>query len=249
MAKKSAIVKLVVFLALVAAAFLIAHRLGWFDQRRLLALASALRHGRDLPGAALLFAVLFGALTAVGLPSIPLILAGGAIFGTALGTLLSWVGTLIGAAGGYWLARTFGMDAVRRFLRRHRSLREVRELAGFLPLLRLHLLPVVPLSVLNFCAGAAKVDVRTYLAAAAIGLLPQIAVYSYFADSVLSHAVGAKEHAMRHLALACGLLLIVSFVPSVARKLIAGDGRGPHRERPPVEELPAGRRSFRSPAS
>jgi uncharacterized membrane protein YdjX (TVP38/TMEM64 family) len=215
---RRSLARLFLLAALVVLASLAVYRLGWFDYERLARLAAAIRAGRHASGAAPAFVLVFAAATALGVPGTPPTLAGGAIFGAALGTLLNWLGALLGAAGGYWLARALGARSLRRYLCRNPALRQLSDdERGFTALLRLRLIPVVPLGVLNFAAGLAHMDFGSYMAATAIGLLPGTAVYTYFADALLSRVAGAEHAALWRVAVASGLLILLSFVPALAR--------------------------------
>ena len=200
--------------------FLLARSQGLFRYRDLATLAEAVRGARDMPAAAPLFVLIYVAATTVGLPGSVLTLAGGAIFGVAGGTLLNWLGATIGATSAYLLARALGEDAVRGLLGKHAAaLDKLSGARGFLTLLRLRLIPIVPFNALNFGAGLAGVKGRPYISATALGILPGTAIYTYFADALLSGAEGAQEEAFVRVAIAGGLLVLLSFVPAVARKL------------------------------
>ncbi len=218
--KRGVWLKLAILLGVVLGALLLARHLGWLDAARLTAFAATLRAERGR-GAAAIFVAIYGTVTAVGFPGTPLNLAGGAIFGFWLGLLCNWLGCIFGAAGGYWLARLLGKDAIRRLLRGHSdTLAKLREGGGFLTMLRLQLIPVVPMSLTNFGAGLAKMDFRKYMAAVTIGTLPGTAVYTYFADSVLSQVAGAQHSAMIRVAIACALIIAITFAPTLRRLLL-----------------------------
>jgi uncharacterized membrane protein YdjX (TVP38/TMEM64 family) len=223
---RSAILKAGALVAILAAAAVVAHANGWLDLRRVSTLAAMLRREHSPPGAAALFVAAYAAVTAVGLPTTPATLAGGIVFGFRLGASLSWLGTVIGSAAGYGLARAVGTESLRQLLRGNRRLAAMTDARGFVPLLRLQLLPVVPLGVLNFSAGAAKVHWPTYLATVAIGVLPGIAIYAYFASSLAAGAAGAKRDAMVHVAVASGLLILLTGIPTAVRAMRRrGEGR------------------------
>jgi uncharacterized membrane protein YdjX (TVP38/TMEM64 family) len=122
---------------------------------------------------------------------------------------------------GYWLARGIGRDAAQRWLTKRRVGDAFSDSASFRTLLYLRLIPVVPLSVVNFTAGLARTRFTTYVAATAIGIFPATAVYAYFADSLVRGLQGARTHAYRDIAIASTLLLVLSLVPLIARR-----GRG-----------------------
>jgi uncharacterized membrane protein YdjX (TVP38/TMEM64 family) len=90
---------------------------------------------------------------------------------------------------------------------------------SFVTLLRLRLIPVIPLSVVNFAAGLARTRFGVCVAATAIGILPATAVFAYFADSLVRGLQGAKTHAYSGVALACSVLMIMSLLPMALRKM------------------------------
>jgi uncharacterized membrane protein YdjX (TVP38/TMEM64 family) len=179
-------------------------------------IAERIRGFRELPGAPLLFILLYAALVMLALPGSSLTLAGGAVFGFGVGSLLNWLGATLGAAGAYFLASALGRDAVRSFLgRRAGSLDRFVADHGFLAMLRLRLIPLVPFNALNFGAGFAGVAARDYLLATALGIIPGTLVYTYFADALLSGVEGASRAAWLRVAVAGALLVILSFVPTL----------------------------------
>ena len=214
--KKYSRLKLAVLLLLLSAALFEAHHLGWLEPREILRRFAILRASGDDDRVAALYALFYGAATAVAIPSAPFALAGGVIFGLLPGIAVGWVGAMLGAAGGYWLARGLGKDTVCRALGKHRTmLDKLDDLNGFLPLLRLRLIPVLPLGVVNVMAGLTGMDFRAYLAATAIGILPSTVVYVYFADALFSRNGGTQQMALARIALASGLLLLLSFAPAI----------------------------------
>jgi uncharacterized membrane protein YdjX (TVP38/TMEM64 family) len=231
MPARSAYIKLAVFAAVVAGAFAVARAAGLAEYTDVQALAGAVRRARDVPWAPVLFVLAYVLLTTVGLPGSALTLAGGAIFGFWLGTALNWLGATLGATCAFLLARLLGQDAVGRLLGRHAArLDRAAAQHGFAALLRLRLLPVVPFNALNFGAAFARVPLRPYVAATALGIIPGTAVYTYFADAVLSGAEGARRQALVRVAVAGALLILLSFTPAVARRLGWIGGAGPAEE-------------------
>lgn len=212
--------KLALLAAIVGAAVLAARWAGLSRFTELEALAGAVRDVRELPFAPLLFVAVYAAIAAFGLPALALTLAGGAIFGLGWGTLLNWLGATLGALGGYLLARSLGRDAVTRLLGAHAArLDRLATAHGFGAILRLRLLPIVPFNALNFAAGVAGVPLRAYVLGTALGIVPGTFVYTYFADSLLAGAAGAREQALLRVAVAGALLVLLSFLPAAARRL------------------------------
>lgn len=222
-ASRWAWLRLVLLIALLCGAALGAWRLGLFELRDPQRLASAVRRVREVPFVGPLFVAAYGAVASFGLPATPLTLAGGAIFGTALGVALNWFGATLGSAGAYGLARLLGRDALRRLLGRWGDRLDVLgERGSFSTVLRLRLIPLVPFNVLSFAAGLAGVPFWSYLLATAVGILPGTVVYTYFADSLLAGVEGASRRAFVRVAVAGLALVAVSFAPALLRRLRSG---------------------------
>lgn len=166
--------------------------------------------------------VTYAALTTVAFPGGALTLAGGALFGFGLGSLLNWTGAVLGAFTAYGFARLVGGHAVETLLGRHASmLRQLRDGdggRGFRAILRLRLIPLVPFNVLNIACGVAGVPFRSYALATVLGIIPGTVIYTYFADAVIGGVAGARRHALLNGLIAGGLLLALSFVPAIVKR-------------------------------
>jgi uncharacterized membrane protein YdjX (TVP38/TMEM64 family) len=193
-------------------------RLGWFDARRTLDGIRHLRETRDTFAFAVLFVLIYSLFTAFSVPGTPFTIAAGAIFGALPGALLAWVGAMISAALGYWIARRMGYDAAMRWLRNScrikRAMVQSRDFGG---MLQLRLLPFLPLGVVNFVGGLARAPFLSYLAATAIGSIPSLFLFSYFADALVATGTGARRTALSSILLASFLLLGVALAPKLLR--------------------------------
>ena len=219
---KSVALRIAILVAVVAAAGVIAHSRGWLNYENAATLVRELRAGRGRGTAAMIYLLSFSAAVAIGIPATIGILVGGALFGVVLGTALSWAGAMAGAIGGYWLARLVGHDSFRDFFCSHRSLERLAN-PDFWTLLRLRLVPVIPFSVLSFAAGITRAKQRVFLAATALGVFPSVAIYTYFADALLSGFGDARREAFIRLAVASVALLALSFF---ARRMRGGREQG-----------------------
>lgn len=209
--------------AIIVLLSLVAYKLGWFDLRRATATIERLQSGQNSVVVAVVFFVVFALTTAIGFPALPFTVAGGAIFGHLLGSLLSWGAAIVGMMLGYLLARSVGRESVRRWITKRAVGAALTESTSFLTLLRLRLIPVIPLSVINFAAGLAKMNFKVYVGASAIGVLPTTVVFAYFADSLVRGLQGARTHAYWDVGIASALLLALSLVPMVVKKMGLGE--------------------------
>ncbi len=176
----------------------------------------------------LAFIALYVALSALDFSGLVLTLAGGALFGFWWGALLNTMGANLGATAAFWLARALGRDGLRALVGdRMSGLNRLTEAGGPMWLLRLRLIPVVPFNLLNLAAGLTAMPWRGYAAATAIGILPGTLVYTYFADAITAGAAGGSRAALVRVFVAGVLLVALSFLPALARRLgWVGDGVG-----------------------
>jgi uncharacterized membrane protein YdjX (TVP38/TMEM64 family) len=70
---------------------------------------------------------------------------------------------------------------------------------------------------------------RAYAAATAIGVVPATLIYTFFADALLSGSREAGRRVFLRILVAGALLVVLSFVPTVARRFgwIAPDAPDP----------------------
>lgn len=182
------------------------------DEERLLALRASLQARW---WTAPLLVGLYAVLAPLGAPVSPLMIAGGAVFGTLAGTGLNFLGTFVGAAGSFFLARGLGRDFVVH-LAGHRLERVERlvKRRGFWPLVRIRFLPI-PFPVANYGAALAGVPAPLFLSTTAIGLLPATFVFTYFAAALVEAVGSERAGIVVRLALAGLGLLALSFIPNV----------------------------------
>lgn len=211
--------KLGLLVVILLASFIIAHRLE-LSHGGVVAFAHRARALRDVRYAIPLFLLLYAVAGTLGVPGSILTLTGGAVFGFQLGTALNWIGATLGAIGGYWLARFLGRDAIERVGgRKIYALERLADAHAFSTVLRLRLIPVVPFNALNYASGLVGLDFASYVAGTMIGDLPVTAAYTYFADSLLSGVAGARRTALVHASVAGGLLILLSFLPTLVKRV------------------------------
>ena len=221
--RAGAFLKLAVLALLLAGGYLAATRTppGNYLTREGIGEAIALLRGN--PWAPLIFMATYATATAMAVPGTILTLAGGALFGFYWGTLFNFVAANIGANAAFVLARTLGGDGVRRLMGDDsaalQKLDDVVGKHGFQGLLTLRLIPLVPFNALNFGSGLMSLKWRTYALATLIGILPGTAVYTFFADSLLQGSQEASRDALVRVLIAGGLLLLLSFLPAILKRL------------------------------
>lgn len=156
-------------------------------------------------------------------PSALLFIAGGLAFGPILGTLYAAVGGTLGGVVTFLIARALGREFVQgRLPPRLREFQKESWGAGLVFLL--NLVPIIPITAVNYAAGLSKITLAHYTLAAAGGLTPRAFAYSFFGHSLVD--VGTPQ-----LLLAVGLLLLLVVVPTWLRHRVLGQGRGGRSKR------------------
>lgn len=144
--------------------------------------------GQGLSGD-IIFVLLGAALTAVGLPRQGVAFLGGYAFGAALGTALALAAQLLGCLLAYGWARAVGRGWAERRLSgrfgpRLRPLVEVMRDNPFGTTLALRLFPAGSNLAMNALAGLTGVAVVPFLAASALGYLPQTVVFALLGKGI-----------------------------------------------------------------
>jgi len=204
--RRSSLLKLAVMAAGLAAAGLLLRGIGlapgtdWVDRWVL---------GQGLLGDAV-FVAIGAAATAAGAPRQGVAFLGGYAFGAVEGTLLALAAQVVGCAASYGWARAVGRGWAERrlagrFGHRLRPLRDVLTGSPFGATLALRLLPVGNNLALNLLAGMAAVSLVPFLAASAIGYLPQTVVFALLGK-------GIRVDGAWQLGLAAGLFVVSAVI-------------------------------------
>lgn len=136
------------------------------------------------PLAPLAFVSLLAVRPFVFFPSTLLFIAAGLAFGPWLGTLYAAIGGTIAAVVTFLLARALGRDFVQgRLPERLRRFHEQDWGAGLV--FFLNLVPIVPITAVNYGAGLSRVPLGAYTLAVIGGLTPRAFAFGFFGDSLL----------------------------------------------------------------
>ena len=184
--KKKTITKFIIFLIIIAAIIYSVQYLGIKDYLTPNKIReSILMFG---PLAPFGFILIYNLSSILFLPGSILSIAGGAIFGPALGTVYVVIGATLGATLAFlisrYFARSFFEDIVEKKYPKIREYDEKLEKNGFMTVLFFRLVPVFPFNGLNFALGLTKVKVRDYFLATLIGIIPGTFAYVYLGNSL-----------------------------------------------------------------
>jgi uncharacterized membrane protein YdjX (TVP38/TMEM64 family) len=170
------------------------------------------------PAAPVVFCLLYAGLTLLLFPGAIITAAGGTLFGVALGTALSVAGATLGATGAFLVGRRLGREQVEeiagprvgridRWLTRH----------GFLAVLYLRLVPVLPFNVLNYAVGVSGVRRWEYVVATALGIVP-----GAFAPSALGASL--DDPTSTQFLVAVGLVVALAAGAPLVRRVLPRRG-------------------------
>ena len=161
---------------------------------------------------------LYVGLCPLGIPVSALMLAGGAAFGVALGSLYNIVGALLGAFVSYGIARLVGGKTLLRVLPPAPLERAERliERYSFWALVRVRFLPI-PFALVNYGAALAGVAWSRFLITTLLGLIPSTVLYTWAMATVVEAAAEQRVTMIRDLTLALLGLVLLSLSPSLLR--------------------------------
>jgi uncharacterized membrane protein YdjX (TVP38/TMEM64 family) len=122
----------------------------------------------------------------IGVPGTLLVVAGGAVFGLAWGTLWSVVGATLGAIGAFGLSRYLLHDWFVARFGRHPQLLYFNQLMhqhGLRVVLAIRLAPISPFNLVNSLLGLSTVRFYPYAIGTCIGIIPGTFAYTWLGAS------------------------------------------------------------------
>jgi len=118
----------------------------------------------------------------------------GYAFGAVWGTILSYVGTMIGTSAAFFLARRFGRPLVERLLDGKKMLvydyffKEY----GKSMLWFVFILPVFPTDIITFATGLSGIKWKDFMLIAGIAYIPNMVVLNYFGAALFRSGFGQE---------------------------------------------------------
>ena len=125
--------------------------------------------------APLIYIILYTICTLLILPSTPLNLTGGAIFGIWWGTLWTTVAALIAAIAAFAFTRTIGRESIAHKLAgKWKAVDAEIDRGGLFYVFAIRLLPIIPYGLVNFAAGLTSIEFKDYFIGTFLGTLPGV---------------------------------------------------------------------------
>jgi uncharacterized membrane protein YdjX (TVP38/TMEM64 family) len=182
------------------------------------------------PWAPFIFIALYVAAAVTLAPAFLLTVAGGALFGVWRGTLLVFIGAVLGASAAYAVSVRLTRLPFLAWLDRDPRVIIVRQAVageGAWVQFLLRLSPLVPFNLLNYALGLSHVRFRDFLVAS-VGMLPAIVMYTYYGKVVgdvaaLAAGVSPPRGPEYYALMIVGLIAIVistTLITRAARRAI-----------------------------
>lgn len=161
----------------------------------------------------------------VPFPAEVIAIAAGMCYGVIWGTLLVWIGAMLGASASFWLARWFGRPLVALLVaeKHGRKLDRMAREQSTNILLISRFIPLIAFNLINYAAGLAGVRWRTFLWTTALGILPLTTLMAAMGEQM-------RDPALSDWLIFAGAGLAIWLVVVLAKRRIGMPGRnGPAR--------------------
>lgn len=175
--------------------------------------------GMSLLGPVVIIGLMSIAIVVNPLPSAPIALAAGAIYGHTLGTLYIVAGAEIGAIVAFFIARWAGYELTERYFGETRALQRISS-QNTLTLLVFssRLVPFMSFDLVSYAAGLTPISVWRFALATLFGLIPVSFALAHFGSEI----EGGDYQVMATFLLAFGLLTIAPILVRMFRARLAG---------------------------
>jgi uncharacterized membrane protein YdjX (TVP38/TMEM64 family) len=208
--KKAAIIRPLLLVLLIGSVIAVqyVHLEQYLDQERLRQFGASHR---------VLLPLMYLAVWTVGplfLPGLPITLAGGVLFGPFWGVVYAAIGSTLGAALVFLVARYLARDWVAAKLAGTRlmSLDDKVARHGWKIVAITRLIPVFSFSLLNYAFGLTRISFWPYLAATFVCMLPATIAFVYFSSNLLDLVHGKISSG---LIIGVILIVLVSLIPVI----------------------------------
>ncbi|MGD1949745.1 MAG: TVP38/TMEM64 family protein [Leptolyngbyaceae cyanobacterium] len=175
------------------------------------------------PIAPIVFVLMYIVITVSFLPASVVTLGAGAVFGIVKGTILVFIGAMLGATAAFLIGRYLARDWVSNKVSGNRVFKAIYdaiEKEGRKIIFLVRLSPAFPFNLLNYGLGLTNVSLTDYVLGT-VGILPGTILYVYLGGVVGSAAAGQESTPAEWAFLVIGLIAtfaVVFIVTKVARK-------------------------------
>jgi uncharacterized membrane protein YdjX (TVP38/TMEM64 family) len=186
---------------------------------------TALVQGEDLQrhitqfgwkGPLVIMLLMAGAIVVSPLPSAPIALAAGALYGHTWGTVFVILGALAGALIAFTLARVLGRDAIQQWIGEHISMRLPASQNGLMvAVFVFRMIPFISFDIVSYAAGLTALSWWRFSLATAVGVIPVSFLLAHFGAEMV-------EGEIRQTVITVLLLGLLTIIPVLYAKWKSG---------------------------
>ena len=111
-----------------------------------------------------------------GLPSLPLLIVNGLVFGLIPGIIVSWIGEFLGCTAGFIVMRTVFRSTAERIIAKSDKLSRIDGYSTFRNVFIARALPYTPNVLLTALIASGRISFSDHLGATFLGKLPAVAI-------------------------------------------------------------------------
>lgn len=154
------------------------------------------------------------------IPSAPIALVSGALYGHTFGTIYVVIGALSGALLAFMISRKLGYDYINRKLHHRMPVKIIGSQNTLMMIVFFtRLAPFISFDVISYAAGLTKLTVGRFILATLMGIIPISFVLAHLGSEV-------KDGEIESIATALLLLGFFTFLPLIINKITTRSSKG-----------------------
>ena len=194
--------------------------MGWLDilknKDKLLILVKEL----GLIGPVVIICLIAIAIIITPVPSAPIALVSGALYGHTFGTIYVVIGALLGASLAFMISRKLGYDYINRKLHHRMPVKIVGSQNTLMMIVFVtRLAPFISFDVISYAAGLTKLTVWRFILATLMGIVPISFILAHLGSEV-------KDGEIESIATALLLLGFFTLLPLIINKITTHSSKG-----------------------
>ncbi len=133
-----------------------------------------------------IFILLLLAAIPLPIPSTPIILAGGYLYGTVIGSVLALIAVLIGSSISFLLVRTYGQPLLAKLVDKHHidHFHHIFKKRGWLIAFISYVVPIFPSDCVSALLGLTKMRYRIFLLLVVAGHIPRFLIVNSLGEDL-----------------------------------------------------------------
>ena len=168
----------------------------------------------------LVYVLLFIAACLFFLPGLPVAILGGLAFGPIMGTVWASIGSTLGAAAAFLVARYMARDMVEGWAQSNQIFKKIDDgvaAQGWRMLMITRLVPLFPFNLQNYAYGLTKIAFPTYILVSWICMLPGAIAFTFMGGAIVS-GEGDLRRTFMYLGIGAVVFVIISLIPGWIKK-------------------------------